>query len=202
MSKITIRAAESGDLLEIPELKLGAYKAVGYYHQDVETEEYLVLKENEYAIVAATKTDEVVGSMIITYDRGELYSDTIDEFIEETKKVRKISRQIAYYGTFAVPPELWRCGIGLALIKAAIGRAIDDGADAGICIVNPDHERFYVDLGFKRVASCANMPGLINAPGSMMVIVGEAAQDLIIRYKSGGCLFIRKSTRLKLKLAT
>lgn len=195
MSSFTVRAAESGDLLEIPELKLGAYSARGYCSREGASEQYLVLNENEFALVAVTETDEVVGSMVVTKDRGKIYADEV--FEKETAEVRKTSRQIAYYGTFAVPKKFWRFGnsIGEALIREAIARAIVDSVDAGICIVNPRHVKFYIDLGFTKVATCDNMPGLIKAPAVMMVITGESGQDLLARFKSGAPLLLQATPK-------
>lgn len=182
MSHVTVCTAEICDFSRIACLKSDAYSVRGYCSQEGAKEQYL--KNNEFALVAKSD-DEIVGTMTVTYDDdGRLPCD--EWFPDETARVREMSRQVAYYGKFAVEPDLWQSAlsIGFSLIGEAIARASADGIDAGICIVHPRHVRFYEALGFEVVGRQDNMPGLEKAPAVMLAIAGKSAQDLLARFAS------------------
>ncbi|MEK7060371.1 MAG: GNAT family N-acetyltransferase [Patescibacteria group bacterium] len=186
MFQITVRTAEIRDFPKIACLKRDAYSVRGYCSQGRAKEQYLIQK-GEFALVATRTDEEILGTMTVSYDDGGLPCD--EWFPNETARVRDMSRKVAYYGTFAVKPGMWRSSIGLALIRKAIARAGTDGIDAGICIVNPRHVAFYGTLGFKEVGRRGSMPGLDKAPAVMLAITGEAAQNLLLRSASGTRIF-------------
>jgi len=149
------------------EIKSGAYGAREYCSQ-TRAEQYL--KTDGFALVAE-KEEEIVGTMLVTYDEGEIPADEV--FPVEVSRIRDSFRQIAYYSNFAIKAGMWYSGIrrsiGIALIREAIVRARADGIKAAIIIINPRHIKFYKALGFEKVAARDNMPGLGGDVGSRKI---------------------------------
>jgi ribosomal protein S18 acetylase RimI-like enzyme len=181
-SQTAVHAAEPRDFPEIAKLIRVAYSKREYCSREEANEQYLI-DNNEFALVVKID-DVVIGTMLVTYDCGELPCDEL--FEKETEAVRAVSKKVAYYGSFAVEPNFWQSemSIGFMLIGEAINMAIKDGVDAGICIVNPRHVRFYRALGFKIVGKTDNMPRLKKAPAVMLAITGKKARDLLFRCNS------------------
>lgn len=178
MFQVTVRTAEHRDISKIMELKSDAYGVRGYCSQTGTYEQYL---NNQFALMAEID-DEIVGTMSIMYDQGRIPTDEV--FPDETAQVRSRANRVAYYGTFAVKPGMWRHGtrsVGLALIHEAIRLAKADQVDAAIIIVHPRHIPFYQRFGFKVVAKRDNMPGLEKAPAVMMVLMDGSCLERLAR---------------------
>lgn len=176
---VTVRTAEICDFSRIACLKSDAYSVRGYCSQS-RAEQYL--EQNKFALVAE-KQKEIVGTMMVTYDEGKIPAD--EYFPEEMIRVRGVATRIAYYGSFAVKAGLWRLGIfsvGLALVREAIRRALDDRIEVAVIIVNPRHVSFYETLGFEEKARREEMPGLGvegKVPGVLMTVTRETFRNVI-----------------------
>lgn len=183
MSPVTVRTARRHDLTKIMAIKSSAYSARRYCSQSG-AEQYL--EKNKYALVAE-KEQEIVGTMLVTYDEGNIPVD--EYFPEEMRAVRSTATRIAYYGSFAVKAGMWRLGIfsiGLSLICEAIRKANEDGIEAAIIIVNPRHVQFYESLGFKAIARREEISGLGlegKVPGVLMVVTRQTFREGFVRQK-------------------
>lgn len=191
MLQISVRAATPSDFQDIERLRVDAYNVRGYCSQSRVTEQCFL--ENQFALVAEID-GEAVGTMSVTYDRGEIPTDSV--FPAETSSVRGLSKKIAYYGSFAVRVGMWRSGtnaIGQALIREAIMRTSAEGADAAIIVVNPRHVLFYQKLGLKEMARQDNMPGIEKAPAVMLAATGEDFKNLLARHEEISRAYDRKN---------
>jgi N-acetylglutamate synthase-like GNAT family acetyltransferase len=179
VSQITVRTAHRQDLTKILEIMSGAYSARGYCSHS-RAEQYL--DNNKFALVAE-KNQEIVGTMLVTYDEGNIPAD--EDFAEEMRNIRRGATKIAYYGSFAVKVGMWKLGIlsiGLALVREAIARALDDGIETAVIVVNPRHQEFYAALGFVEIARREEMPGLGvegKVPGVLMTVTRETFRDVL-----------------------
>lgn len=185
MSPVTVRTARRQDACKILEIMSGAYGARGYCSQSG-AEQYLDDNKYAYALVAE-KNGDIVGTMLVTYDEGNIPVD--EYFPKEMRTMRSTATRMAYYGSFAVKAGMWRIGIfsiGLSLICEAIRRANEDEIEAAIIIVNPRHVSFYESLGFEAIARREEMPGLGlegKVPGVLMVVTRQTFRGGFVRQK-------------------
>lgn len=80
-------------------------------------------------------------------ERGEVVVAEIDNRIAGFAVVLDDHGQAELDGLF-VEPDLWRCGVGLALIEAAAAEARRRRLAPLTVIANPTAEEFYVKCGF------------------------------------------------------
>jgi len=179
MSQIIVRTAHSKDLESILGIMSCAYSARGYCSHS-RAEQYL--EHNKFALVAE-KNQEIVGTMLVTYDEGNIPAD--EDFPDEMKKIRDAATRIAYYGSFAVKASMWELcifSIGCSLVREAISRALEDWIETAVIVVNPRHQEFYEALGFVEIARREEMPGLGiegKVPGVLMTVTRETLRDVL-----------------------
>jgi ribosomal protein S18 acetylase RimI-like enzyme len=129
--------------------------------------------------IVAFEGKKAVGTLCVYQDNGKLPIENL--FPEALKKLREDGLKMVYIGTFATSDEFrGKAKVAASLFQEAVKLGREAMATQALCVVNPDHVRFYRRLGFTEIAQCENMTGLNNAVAVLMKLDGRILKNEVI----------------------
>jgi predicted N-acetyltransferase YhbS len=118
-------------------------------------------------VLVAKKHGLVVGTLSACFNPRTTPIDDI--FPDELNALHTSNESFVYLGSFAVAPSYQGTRLCMRMIRTIWSLAKKRGVDRIICVVHPDHSKFYQRLGFTEVA-VATMSGLQSAPAALLVV--------------------------------
>jgi hypothetical protein len=119
-------------------------------------------------VVVAKDKNTIVGTMTIELNPPSLCIDKL--FPKELEEIRACGSSFAYFGAFAISCENNRSRTSVRMLRSAEKFLVERNINIGICVIHPNHRRFYEHRGFYFVAQKENMPGYKEAPALLMAI--------------------------------
>jgi hypothetical protein len=119
-------------------------------------------------VVVAKDKNTIVGTMTIELNPPSLCIDKL--FPKELEEIRACGSSFAYFGAFAISCENNCSRTSVRMLRSAEKFLVERNINIGICVIHPNHRRFYEHRGFYFVAQKENMPGYKEAPALLMAI--------------------------------
>ena len=123
--------------------------------------------ENEKTLVAKDGV-HVVGTISYCVRDGALPIEHM--FVEQLAHIRKEHPRIAYIGNFATNHQYSCTRLALRMMRDVEDVCRARGADAAVCVVNPDHVGLYEKRGFTIVAELPAMEGLTQKARAVLLL--------------------------------
>jgi len=117
-------------------------------------------------IIIAKEHDRVIGTVTVEFNPTHTPIDCL--FPVELALIRESS--FVYIGSFAVASTHHCTRLSLRMLRHLWSLIQERTVEQGVCVVNPDHCKFYERFGFHTVSISEEMPGLSCAPAALMVI--------------------------------
>ena len=121
-------------------------------------------------VLVAKKHGLVIGTVSACFNPSATPIDDI--FPDELTALRTSNQSFVYIGSFAVASSYKCTRLSLRMLWNLWSLAQKQGVGVGICVVHPDHSKFYKRFGFTEIAS-STMSGLNKAPAALLVIKRE-----------------------------
>ncbi len=118
-------------------------------------------------VLVAKKHGLVVGTLSACFNPSATPIDDI--FPDELTALHTSNQSFVYIGSFAVASSYQGTRLCMRMIRTVWSMAKERGVDKIICVVHPDHSKFYQRLGFTEV-SVSTMSGLQSAPAALLVV--------------------------------
>jgi len=124
-------------------------------------------------VVVAKKNGLVIGTVCLSFNPHTTPFDKI--FPDEFAHLRTCGETFVVLGQFAVSSSYTCTRLSLRILREVWRVAKSKGVDKGICVVHPDHSRFYERFGFTVIAT-STIPELDHAPAALLVIERHAVR--------------------------
>lgn len=115
----------------------------------------------------AKENNHVVGTLSVDFNPTKLPIDKM--FPKEMKSLYRTA-SFVYIGSFAVDATYNCTRLSFRILKEVWTLVTNRGYNQVICVINPDHCKFYSRFGFRTIAIKENMSGLSSAPAALMAI--------------------------------
>jgi len=117
-------------------------------------------------IIVAKEHGRVIGTVSVEFNPTHTPIDRL--FKAQLATIRESS--FVYIGSFATAPSYHCTRLSLRMLRHLWSLIQERTIEQGVCVVNPDHCKFYERFGFHTVSISEEMPGLSCAPAALMVI--------------------------------
>lgn len=118
-------------------------------------------------VIVAKKFGIVIGTVCV--ERNPVHLSIYDIFPTEMNALLSSNESFIYLRSFAVAPAYTCTRLSLRMLRHTWSMVKEQGIDIGVCVVHPDHVRFYERFGFTQIAQSV-MTGLDHAPAALLVI--------------------------------
>lgn len=118
-------------------------------------------------VLVAKKHGLVVGTLSACFNPSATPIDDI--FPDELMTLRHSNQSFVYIGSFAVASSYQCTRLCLRMLRSIWSMVQEQKIDIAICVVHPDHSKFYQRFGFTEIAR-SKMSGLQNAPAALLVV--------------------------------
>ena len=118
-------------------------------------------------VLVAKKHGLVIGTVSACFNPSATPIDDI--FPDELTALHASNQSFVYIGSFAVASSYQCTRLCMRMNRTVWSMAKERGVDKIICVVHPDHSKFYQRLGFTEVA-VSTMSGLQSAPAALLVV--------------------------------
>lgn len=115
----------------------------------------------------AKNHNQVIGTVSVDFNPKKL---PIDILFPKQMRVLYREASFVYIGSFAVDAAYNCTRLSFRMLREVWTLVLERGYDQVVCVINPDHCKFYSRFGFKTIAIQENMPGLSCAPAVLMAI--------------------------------
>jgi len=184
-----------GEIDKAIKLVVRVYQKEGYFTPEnsrgarMRIKKFLSLPAS--ATFGITAGESLIGTASVIMDNteglpmDELYREELDVFRRQNKKIAEV-------GQFAVDKELINSKrqageningllVPLVLFRCVFKHGIDEDVDIFCVTVNPKHEHFYEQLGFKKIGLQKQYSSVNNAPAQAEIL---HIKTVISKYKN------------------